>query len=306
MATFRTVLIFRANGVRFSEAYALDGIDNLANARLQALPMIKQRLKLCGLGTELLGVRISPIPATRQIELILPNENEWQNPAKPSASTNGAEVERPTSVVLVDLFAADGRRAKHYMGGMPDHIHSETAADGLRLDRGGDWKNQFDIWAAMVTQQPGQAGGANWGFMGETPPNAQNSRAIVGGSIDPATGELRVHVAGNQEALFPRGVKVMVVGNRREVAAFKGPNGKHVVKASSYLEEEDVTQITLQGLRDVDPARWLVGSYGILKLRGQQFFKIAKVKINRAGRRDRKEEGFSSVRGRGPTRKVVV
>lgn len=305
MGLYRIGLKFKAQNIPFSEGYALDGPASYEQAENVAVPMIKERIKLCGNGVRLLGVRISAIPATRKIRVVLPHDAKWNDPSLITAADDGPEVQRATSTVNVDFFDANGNRTRKYMSGIPDKLISETASDGLRFDRVPGWKQQFDRWRSYLIGAAGVPGGS-WGFVGLPAMNAANSNAILEGTVDNATGELIVWVSGDHQARYPAGMKVIILNNRREVAAYKSPNGKHVVRTVQYDAESDSTGVTLRKLTGVDPTKWLVGSEGVIRLTTPAtFYGFADVKVNRAGRRDRREENFSPVRGRGRTRRSV-
>lgn len=305
MAQFRFSLVFLSNGQRYTEGYVLDGQATLANARVTGLPMIKQRLKLCGHGVKLVGVRISSIPATRKIELILPNENEWQDPPAIAAADNGPEAQRSSSDILLAAWDASGRRSSRPFAGIPDNIISETSSDGLTLDRNAGWRGEYEKFKGILLNQAGAEGNAPWGFMGLLDETEGNAKQITAGSTDANTDELIVNVTGDQTGTFPVGTDVIISKNRRIVADFKGPNGQQLVKASVYTAATNTTAITLQGLTGVDPTRWLPGSYGFIRVRQATFRQFTKIKPVRATKRNRHVTGFTLVRGRGRVRKTI-
>ena len=296
---------FSANGGQFTEKYGLINPGTEAQAKQYCVHLAKQRLLLCGNGVKLLGIRLSDWPATRAVTIIQPSEGLWTNPPALADANDGPEVERVTSSVLCHWTGVGNRAADRTLAGVPDKLLSETATNGLRLDRNVGWLNKWKKLRDILMQKAGIPEAGPWGFVSIDPPDQNNSASILSGANDPASGELKVNVAGDQRNLFAKGVSVRVVNNRRTHADFKGPNGKHVVQSSALNAAGDETEIQLQGLTGVDSSRWVAGSYGTIIVNNHTIVAFNGGEIVRATERSRKIEGFTTVRGRGRKKNLI-
>ncbi len=301
----RVLFLFTQQDQRFAESLALKGITSLSTARTNAIKLAQARLGLAGHGVKLVGIRISLIGDPGQVESVLPSEHEWTNPASTAVGDDGPESERSTEVVLHSCVGEEGRRKKIFMAGCPDRLFSETGTDGLRLDRVQGWEQSWNYWRSLMLKGSAVSGAAPWGFVVRPAKTDASANAILAGQPDGVTGEVVLTIGGDVSAKYKQGTPVIISGNRRVLAGYRGINGRQMTNNAVYVPASTTTLVRLAGTANVDTSKWLIGSYGVIRPEAFHVVQFTEIKRARAGERRRGTGGFTRERGRARTRKLL-
>jgi len=245
----KTRFIFNVGLLGFAEALVLGGATSFASAKVKAQNYLKARIKMCGQGVNFVGCVISQLGAPRTYQTFDGVDFPGIKPPV-GDNTSGAITEPNTcdqikSVLQCNADADPTRHKRMYLSGVPDLVVRESP-EGPDLSVQ-PWKDYFDAWVVQVIAD-------GWGFIAQTSPaGAFVPQPILGVGAELVTNLITINLASDPG--FIAGVStVLIRGNTRINPAYKGMNGKWVVK--SKVTAGGVTTLTLFGTSSIDPTKF--------------------------------------------------
>jgi hypothetical protein len=295
---FKCTLFFNSGVQGWTESWTNCAVANLDDMETDSRALAMKRLAICGLGVELVGIRISNQDAVPPVSRPIPIQaNGLENsPVAADASVTGYSdpVTRAADVSYSDLLlmcrTAAGRKKLVWLAGMPDAL-IRTDPNGIDLTPAANnatWLANYQLWRALVQ-------GGKWGFVGRDKASTDVLPQAIVQWVAPGGAGSNIAFVLNGGSIYSPGDQVAVTGTRAVNKANRVPNGKWIVQQVQSINSGTQTQYTLNASAAIDVT--VIFKPGTVAKVAYDKFVITAVQVLRQGEHKRGRP-FGGARGR--------